>query len=337
MSVTINGTTGLVFADGSTQASGGYTGFRNRLINADFRIDQRNNGASGTASAYTADRWIYASTQASKITWQKNAGSVTPPSGFTDYFGCTTTSAFTPGSADVFSFRQIIEGYNVADLAFGTASAKQVTLSFWVRSSLTGTFGGSLENGAETRSCTFSYTISAANTWEYKTVTISGDTAGTWVTNNGSGLHVCFSLGCGSTLQATAGAWNASQKFTVAGETKVAATAGATWYITGVQLEKGSAATPFEVRPYGTEFALCQRYYEVLVGNYASESPYGTGVNPRSYWFFKVTKRASPSVTNSGASASGSTYATSITGVGLFNSISLSTAFGATSNADSEL
>ena len=248
------------------QASTGVSpGFRNRIINGGMTIDQRNAGASVTASTtaawvYTLDRWSYIASQASKFTIQQNAGSVTPPAGFTNYLGVTSSAATSVGSGDYFIIRQAIEGFNTADLGWGTANAKTVTLSFWVRSSLTGTFGGSLQNNAGNRSYPFSYTISAANTWEYETITITGDTAGTWLTNNESGIRLCFGLGLGSTYSGTAGAWAGSELYSSTGATSVVGTNGATFYITGVQLEVGSTATSFDYRPFGTELALCQRY-----------------------------------------------------------------------------
>ena len=236
---------------------------RNRIINGDMRIDQRNAGASVTANdgTYDVDRWKCVATANGKFTMQQNAGSVTPPVGFSYYLGCTSTSAYSVSATDFFHVRQAIEGFNVADLAYGTANAQTVTVSFWVRSSLTGTFGGSLNNSAFNRSYPFSYTISSANTWEQKSITIVGDTTGTWLTTNGTGLNVSFSLGAGSTKSGTAGAWVASEKESATGATSVVGTNGATWYITGVQLEAGSVATSFERRMYPQELQLCQRYF----------------------------------------------------------------------------
>ena len=239
-----------------------YTGFKNRIINPAMVIDQRNAGASVTPinAQYLIDRWRAALSQTGKYSVQQNSGSVTPPAGFTYYLGVVSLSAYSILSTDNFQIDQKIEGYNVADLAWGTASAATVTLSFWVRSSLTGTFGGSVRNDAGSRSYPFSYTISSANTWEQKSVTITGDTTGTWLTTNSTGLHLSFSLGMGSTLSNTAGAWAAGNYISATGATSVVGTNGATFYITGVQLEKGSTATSFDYRPYGTELALCQRY-----------------------------------------------------------------------------
>jgi hypothetical protein len=246
-------------------------GFRNRLINGDMRIDQRNAGASVTPSTlyntYTLDRWNTVYSVGSKFSVQQNAGSVTPPSGFKNYLGVTSLSAYTPGSGEQYTLVQNIEGYNVADLGWGAAGAQTVTLSFWVRSSLTGTFGGVLGNSAANRTYPFTYTISAANTWEQKTVTVAGDTTGTWLTTNGTGVQVIFSLGAGSTYLGTAGAWSGSTYTGATGQTNIVATNGATFYITGVQLEAGSVATPFDRRDYGRELMMCQRYYFKTTGS----------------------------------------------------------------------
>ena len=245
---------------GSTGVS---QGFKNRIINGAMVIDQRNAGASVTSSntaPYTLDRWLSYSSVSSKYTIQQDAGGVTPPIGFTDYLGCTSSSAYTVGASEVYSINQFIEGFNVADLNWGTANAKTITLSFWVRSSLTGTFGGAISNSAGNRSYPFTYTINSANTWEYETITIAGDTTGTWLTTNGIGIKVFLSIGAGSTVSGTAGSWSGSTFYSATGATSVVGTNGATFYITGVQLEVGSTATSFDYRPYGTELALCQRY-----------------------------------------------------------------------------
>jgi hypothetical protein len=292
---------------------------RNRIINGAMVIDQRNAGASVTPTngSYSLDRWTFGLTQASKLTVQQDAGAVTPPVGFNDYLGVTSSSAYSITSGDIFYVRQCIEGYNVADLAFGTANAKTVTLSFWVRSSLTGTFGGALLNSAENRSYPFSYTISSANTWEYKTVTIAGDTTGTWLTTNGIGLNVVFGLGVGSTYTGTANSWQAAQDFAPTGSVSVVGTSGATWYLTGVQLEVGSSATPFERRLYSQELANCQRYFETIT-SVGGSSPYVNFANgganasttARFVLPFKIQKRTYPSIsftTASGFSAQNGT------------------------------
>ena len=245
-------------------AVSGFTGMKNRIINGNMVIDQRNAGASVTIvtnNTYCVDRFTAISSQSSKYSLQQNAGAVTPPAGFTNYLGATSLSAYTVGASENFAIRQIIEGYNIADLAWGTASAAAVTLSFWVRSSLTGTFGGSLRNSAINRSYPFSYSISSANTWEQKSITIAGDTTGTWVTNNGEGILAVWSLGTGSTLSGTAGAWAAADYRSATGAVSVVGTNGATFYITGVQLERGSNATSFEFIDYGRQLIQCYRYY----------------------------------------------------------------------------
>ena len=263
--------TNVPFFGGSTLGAGNATGMKNRLINGGMVLDQRNAGASVTPSAdpqYTLDRWVFQRSQASKFSTQQNAGSVTPPNGFSNYLGITSLSAYSIGSADYFLVQQKLEGFNTADLAWGTANAKTVTVSFWVRSSLTGTFGGAVRNSAENRSYPFSYTISAADTWEQKSITIAGDTTGTWVgATNGIGLSLAFGFGVGSTYSGAAGSWAGANYASATGGTSVVGTSGATFYITGVQLEEGNAATSFEFRPYGTELALCQRYYQAYYGN----------------------------------------------------------------------
>ncbi len=271
MSLIVDGTTGVTFNDSSLQgaAASPYV-LKNRIINGDMRIDQRNAGASVTltvSNTYCLDRWGSYLSAASKYSVQQNAASVTPPAGFSNYLGITSLSSYSIGASDFFFTAQPIEGFNTADLAFGTANAKTVTLSFWVRSSLTGTFGGSLRNSAGDRSYPFTYTISSANTWEQKSITIAGDTSGTWLTTNGVGFYVSFGFGIGSTFSGTAGAWAAANYISATGSTSIVGTNGATWYLTGVQLEVGTSATPFERRLYGTELALCQRYYQTY-GNY---------------------------------------------------------------------
>ena len=252
--------------DSISNNQGSPFGFKNRIINGGMVIDQRSAGASTTVTSngyYSCDRWTTYASQSSKYSIQQNAGSVTPPAGFSNYIGVTSLSAYSITSTDYFSLLQQIEGYNIADFAWGTVNAVTVTLSFWVRSSLTGTFGGALRGGSgANRSYPFTYTISSANTWEQKTITIAGDTTSAWTTNNGSGLIVYFGLGVGSTYSGTAGSWQASGLNSATGATSVVGTNGATFYITGVQLEKGTQATSFDYRPFGTELQLCQRYFQ---------------------------------------------------------------------------
>ena len=320
MSLQLNGDTGVTFNDSSLQgaAASPYV-LKNRIINGAMVIDQRNAGASVTPTISTAtyiiDRFYCYPSQSSKLTVQQNAGSVTPPAGFTNYVGITSSSSYTPISTDAFIFAQAIEGYNVADLDFGKSTAKTVTLSFWVRSSLTGTFGGTIENPSETQCYPFSYTINAANTWEQKTITIAGSTTGTWLTTNGIGIYVIWDLGSGSNQKGTVNTWQSGGKYAPTGTTNLISTSGATLYLTGVQLEVGSTATPFERRLYGQELALCQRYFEtnfsgvaIPTNSYAyysiatvGSNTYGggSGVNQQILGpiMYRVTKRASPTVT----------------------------------------
>jgi hypothetical protein len=275
---------------------------KNRIINGAMTIDQRNAGAASanTINGYFLDRWEVSQITTGKIIAQQDAGSVTPPAGFTDYLGITSQSAYSVISTDRTMISQLIEGYNVADLNWGTANAKTVTLSFWVRSSLTGTFGGSFVNSDGNRGYPFTYTISTANTWEQKSITVAGDTTGTWNATNSGGIGIRFGLGVGSTYLGTAGAWSASNLAGVTGQVNLLGTNGATWYITGVQLEVGSTATSFDYRPYGTELALCQRYFAVtattLSGGLSSLNGQGN-----LQWFYKVTMRAAPTVTGNTA------------------------------------
>ena len=273
--VTVGG--GITASSGTVVMSSPYT-MRNKIINGAMMIDQRNAGASvSTASSnttYTVDRFQVYYAQTSKFTIQQNAGSVTPPSGYSNYLGITSSSSYSSLSGDYFFLRQSVEGLNIPDLAWGTSSAISVTLSFWVRSSLTGTFSGVLRNGAENLTYAFTYSVSSANTWEQKTITIAGPTSGTWLTTNGIGIEVMWNLGSGSGgLTGTTGSWVAGGFFGATGSTSVVGTNGATFYITGVQLERGTAATPFEYRNYQQELAMCQRYY---VKSYDTSTVAGT-------------------------------------------------------------
>ena len=284
--------------NGMTPTADSLQGFRNRIINGGMVIDQRNNGASVAAgNAYTLDRWLVRTDTATGNTTQQ---STTVPTGFKNSLIVTIGTGAAPASGGRNYIQQAIEGLNLYDFAWGTASAATVTLSFWVRSSLTGTFGGALQNSAGDRSYPFTYTISAANTFEQKTVTIAGDTTGTWLTTNGVGVILYIGLGNGSTFNGTAGAWAAADYRSATGATNVVATSGATFYITGVQLEAGSVATPFERRPYGTELALCQRYFQKNTGNTSRVQFQGYCVNGAGYPAsvrFPVEMRASPTMT----------------------------------------
>jgi hypothetical protein len=237
-------------------------GFRNRIINGEMRIDQRNAGASiaFANNTFPVDRFVIAKSSTAVGTAQQ---STTAPAGFTNSLLITCTTGASPSAAEYNLLWHNIEGVNVADLGWGTSSAQAVTVSFWVRSSLTGTFAATAINGSYTRSYVFNYTVSTANTLEFKTITIPGDTSGTWGTNNSTGIKLSFDLGSGSNSQGAAGAWGALY-YTTSGAQKVMATTGATFYITGVQLEAGTVASSFERRDYGRELMMCQRYLPVF-------------------------------------------------------------------------
>ena len=292
--------------DSISNSQGSPFGFKNRIINGAMVIDQRNAGASVTITTdntFTLDRWSTAATAASKFSVQQ---STTAATGFINSLLATSLSAYSVGSGDIFAFKHTIEGLNVADLGWGTANAQTITVSFWVRSSLTGTFGGALQNGAQNRSYPFSFTISVANTFEYKTVTIAGDTSGTWLTNNGKGLLLWINLGTGSTGSGTAGAWAGATYWAPTGATSVVGTNGATFYITGVQLEKGTQATAFDYRDYGNELSLCQRYLPAFTAQSGTVGPLpgsGTALGTGSVLIFNHPVPARVPSTGVGVSA----------------------------------
>jgi hypothetical protein len=311
------GVTGVLpEANGGTGTTTGYYGFKNRIINPAMVIDQRNAGASVTLTSggvYTVDRWQGLEDTDGSMTAQQ---STTAPAGFTNSLVCTTTSADASLGATQFAvLQQKIEGFNIYDLGWGTASAQSVTLSFQVYSSLTGTFGGALSNSASNRSYPFSYSIPVANTWTTISVTIAGDTSGTWLTTSGIGVRVIFGLGVGATYSGTAGSWSGNLYLSATSAVSVIGTNGATFYITGVQLEKGSTATSFDYRPYTTELQLCQRYYFKLLAD-SNYTAFGSGVYDTTtgagvYIKYPVSMRASPTITQSNTA----TYETGIRAV----------------------
>jgi len=276
---------------------------RNLIINGDMRIAQRGTSFTPSGGTYTIDRWSYdPSAGLSWYTFIQNGDSLTPPAGFSNYIAITSTGANTPTSSQFSVFRQPIEGLNTAQLAWGTSDAKDITISFWVRSSLTGTFAGSLRNNAANYTYPFTYSISSANTWEKKTVNIAGPTSGTWLTTNGVGVLIGFNLGSGSNFASTANTWTTNWSQTATGSVNISETNGAKLYLTGVQLEVGSVATPFEHRSYGEELQRCERYYErhTWGANYYQifePMLIASGNTQRTVMHFRTQKRVAPSVT----------------------------------------
>lgn len=298
-----------------TLVAGSSMGWRNRLINSEMRIAQRGTSFTpGTGlGAYTLDRWEYNAFNATGA-YSVAQSSVVPNGNFTNSALLTVTTPATPSGTDYYFFQQKIEGYNVADLGWGTANAQSVTVSFWVRSSVTGTYGFHLINAATTLSYVATYTISAANTWQYVTLTVPGPTTGTWNTTNGVGIFAGFDLGAGASRQTTANTWSSGASFFCAtsGTVNWISTTGATFYLTGVQLEPGTVATPFERRDFGRELAMCQRYYEAAGGDVYTGfggSSVGSGTwSVRQYISFNVIKRAIPTMSYTNVRANWSAY-----------------------------
>ena len=305
---------------GYSLGAGNASSFKNRIINGGMVIDQRNAGASSSVvnGTYYLDRFACYTSTASDYTVGQNLNSATPPAGFQKYMGFQSAIATSPAASDYHFFAQQIEANNISDIQFGSAGAKSLTLSFWVRSSLTGTFGGAITNNNSTRSYPFSFTIDSANTWEQKSVTIPGDTSGTWsLSGTGSGMFVRFMLGSGSNRTGTVNTWASANYDGPTGCTALTATSGATYYITGVQLEVGTVATSFDFRSYGTEYQLCQRYFEKSIADgtaaNATTNPAPTlvganysSVTTRTQIFYKVPKRATPTLTRIPSSTGGS-------------------------------
>ena len=276
---------------------------RNRIINGDMRIDQRNAGASTSVSAgttfYGTDRFAgFFGASATGCTTQQ---STTAPTGFINSLKFAVGTGASSSSGQSAWLGQRIEGLNVTDLGWGTANAETVTLSFYVYASATGTYSVVLQNSAGDRSYVATYTVSSANTWEQKTITVTGDTSGTWLTTNGTGIIIRWDLGSGSSYNtATTSAWQSGDYRNVSSQVNVIGTSSATFYITGVQLEAGSVATSFERRQYGQELVLCQRYYEIFQGQI--DIAFNPSLTSSNYatWFMKVEKRVTPTVTQTG-------------------------------------
>jgi hypothetical protein len=306
----------------ASQNGGQLAGLRNKIINGSFTVNQRGiTTTTPTTGAYTVDQWQAVQSVAGKYSISTGAASSTAvaagASGNT--LTATTLAAYTPLASEVFCILHKIEGLNIADLAWGTASAKTVTLSFYATSSLTGTFGGSIRNGASTRSYPFTYSIPVASTPTRISITIPGDTTGAftdWLTTTSVGMSVLFSYGTGPTASGTAGVWAAAGYTGATSANSLVSNAGATLTHFNVQLEVGPVATPFEQRPYGMELALCQRYFEVLpqAGTGSLQASFASGIvttatNATVVLPYKVNKRATPTLSSSGTAGSFRVYA----------------------------
>ena len=269
---------------------------RNMVVNGSMTISQRNTSWSGlTSSQYTLDRF---STDIGGGGAINVAQSTTAPDGFVNSMSLTVATADASIAAgDAYRISHQIEGQNVGHLNWGASSAQTVTLSFWVRSSVTGTYGLGISNSAETENYVAEYTINSANTWEKKTVTVAGRTSGTWLTTNGIGMGLRWDLGSGTNYNGTAGSWQTTggKVYRTSSCVNWIATSGATFYLTGVMLEIGDTATPFEhPRSYGDELARCERYYETGRSKlYLNVAMTGMTV----YVPHRTTKRTNPTVT----------------------------------------
>ena len=278
---------GNAYADGALSN-------RNKIINGAMTIDQRNAGAAVTniGPIYTVDRWTWFAQSGSGHNIQQVSDA---PVGFDNSLKVTIGTGAAPSAAHQNIVWQPIEGFNVADLNFGAVGAATVTFSFWAKSSIAGTYNVWIQNTGSARSYVSTYTINAPNTWEKKSVTFAGDTTGTWLKTNGVGLFAGFSFGCGSNFNGTANTWASGNVKSTLGATNLIATNGATWQVTGVQLEAGDTATPFEHRSYGAELALCKRYYQRLRQGLAGRVESSTGIGGA--MAFPVEMRAGPTQT----------------------------------------
>jgi hypothetical protein len=310
-------------------SSAQFTGFKNRIINGAMVIAQRGTAAVTTNGAFPVDRWVQFMSGGGVITGIQDSD--VPNSAFQYSTKLTATTADASiAAADFYAFNHNIEGLNAADLGFGTATASTVTLSFWVKSSVTGTYAVALYNAAGTRGYPATYTISSANTWTFISLTIPGDTGGTWLKDNGTGITIRYDLGTGSNGNGTANTWNTSGTYAASRTSSTVnwiSTLNATFFITGVQLEKGSTATSFDYRPYGTELALCQRYCALIVDPTCRGVGTGStaGGASRLSLMFPVTMRAYPTLTASGTFNfwNGTTTRTGTVVAGVFGSTSL--------------
>jgi hypothetical protein len=258
----------------------GQLSHRNLITNGAFIINQRSSAitVNSGSNVYGADRW-YGRGEGSKAVFtvtQTEHGSL-QALGTKYSWKVAVTSHTSTVSGDVYKVAQRIEGQNIIPLALGTASAKAFTLSFLVRSNVTGTHSGSFMNSAQNRSYPFTYTVDASATWESKTITVPGDTSGTWLNTNGIGMELNFDVGSDAAKRAAAGSWHGSRAEGATGAVQVTETSGGYVEWAKVQLEVGSVATPFEHRGYGDELARCQRYYYRAIADTSDD--FGSGFN----------------------------------------------------------
>ena len=293
-----------------------FSGFKNYIINGDFKVNQYNadTAVAITSAVSACDRFYGFASQNGKITAQRRSpGAVTM--GEAQFGNCLqvlTVAGYAPNSTDNFNITQKIEGLSIANLRFGKSNAKTITLSFWVRSSVVGLHCVSFKNATLDRSYVATYTINSANTFEYKTITIQGDTTGTWLYDNGTGLCVVFNLANGSSLSTpTPNQWVSGSYNTTVGAVNDIATTGNEFILTGVQLEEGSVATPFENRPYATELALCHRYFETTskgLREYIGGGYFDTTTLVNATWLFRVAKRVAPTINSLPIGAMSASY-----------------------------
>ena len=277
-----------------TVVSGSAMGMRNRIINGDMRIDQRNNG-SAVSAGFISDRWFVENGSDSVFSCQRTTD-VPSGSGFVNSLKVTATTADASiGSTQYAVITHFIEGYNIADLDWGTSNAKTITASFWVKASNAGQYSFTCYNLGATRINPQAFTINTANTWEYKTIIITGETTGTWNITNNRGIVVNFYMSLGSNYLDVSG-WNSSSKYGVTGQANAFGTTNNIFAITGVQLEVGSVATPFERRQYGQELQLCQRYFQVIISGtgYFSNASAQTSTNAWGVYTLGTSMRANP-------------------------------------------
>ena len=304
-------TNAILDASGGTTATvNGYTptasnmAGRNRIIGGDFTTNPWQRGTSFAAIAngsYFADRWSIGYTTTAVVTASKATDAPTANEAgiFTQYCAslAVTTADTSIAASDRFVLRHIVEGLNAASFGFGQAGSRNVTLSFWVKGTKTGVHCVGIRNSADDRAYVAEYTIVTTNTWEYKTLTIPVDTTGTWLYDTGVGLFLQFALMAGTTYQTTANTWTAGSFFATANQVNALDAISNTFKIALVQLEAGSTATDFEYRPYGTELALCQRYFQNGHVYCLAYSSTGSGFGDRAP--FPTVMRATPSITYS--------------------------------------